>query len=499
MNTDYTRFGRQVGYILAANIAIAILVFILLPILTKGLGADLYGTWSLINVTVGLLVSLASLGLVNAVLRFLTAEKDYNKVNGDFLSVLAVVCISGISLSIVLFLFSDLLAEYIFNNIGSSFYIKLASVLVFFNTVSGLALAFFRLQIRIGLIASLNLASNIFNVGLVVVALLLGYSLTGVIVATIISAGLFLVLELLIILMQTGLYLPRFSNIKSYLRWSLPLTPNFAIMWIIVASDRYIVSYFMGTAATGIYSAAYSLSSQITFILPPIALVLFPSIIKSYDEGRINETRTYLKYSLKYFMMITIPFAFGMTILAKPLLSILTQPAFVVGATIIPFITFGNILFGLDAICVCILFIAHRTHLRFWLLGLAASLNIILNLILIPLFGIVGAAIATCIAYSTLGIMTLLISRRYLKFDLSLSFILKSIFASIIMILCIWLHNPEVLLQVLVSILYGVLIYFSVLFLVRGISKPEIKFFMNLATENIKKVHPSLRGGNKSR
>ncbi len=349
--TEYTKFGRQFGYVISANVAIALLRFIQLPILTKGLGAALYGTWSLINATISLIVPFALLGLGDAIIRFLTAEKDKGRIGEGFLSALATVCISGISLSVLLFLFSDYLASLVFKDTASSFYIKLASVVIFFNSLDGLTLIFFRMQRKIGLYTALNLSRNALQVGLIVTAILMGYKLTGVIAAVIASGALFLVINLSIILRQTGFRLPRFSNIKSYLRWGVPLTLNPAMLWIIQVSNRYIVSYFLGVAAAGIYSAAYAIANYAAFIPSPLGIVLYPTIIKSYEEEKIDETRKYLKYSLKYFMMIAIPSAFGLSILAKPLLSILTGPEFVAGNTVVPFVAFGTVLFGFYQIC----------------------------------------------------------------------------------------------------------------------------------------------------
>lgn len=487
-NTGYSTFGRRVGYVIGGDIAIAVLAFLKIPILTKGLGASLYGTWSLITATISLVAPLAILGLGQAVVRFLAAEKDRDKVSEDFLSVLATISISGIILSLLLFLSSDYLSSLIFKDIGSAFYIKLASVLVLFNALDGITLAFFRMQLRISLFVALNLGRQFIQVGLILAAVLLGYELTGVIIAVIAGGALFLVINLLIILRQTGLRLPRFSNTKSYLRWSLPLTPNPAIWWIVNVSDRYIISYFLGVAAAGIYSAAYGIADFAIFALASLVTVLYPTIIKSYEEGNISETKNYLKYSLKYFMMIAIPSAFGLAILAEPLLTILTRPEFVAGNTVVPFVAFGAVLYGFFQFCSQILYLANRTHLIMGLLGISAVLNIILNIILIPRLGILGAATATLVAYGVLGIATLIISRRYLKFDLSLPFMLKSAITSAIMVLCIWLFHPASLTGVLISILGGILIYFGVLLMIKGLSKSEINFFLNFARENLRKI-----------
>jgi O-antigen/teichoic acid export membrane protein len=487
-NKEYTTFGRQVGYIIGAEIVLLLLGFIQLPILTKWLGTTFYGIWSLIAVTTSLAVPFAILGLNSAMVRFLSAEKDKDKISEDFLSICSVVFILGIVLSILLFLLSDYLATFIFKDINSSFYIKLASILILFNAIDTLTLTFFRMQRKIGMYTALNLSRNVVQIGMITLALMLGYKLTGAIAASIATGLLFCIIELIIILRQIGLRLPQFSNTKSYLKWGIPLTPNFAILWIISVSDRYMVSYFLGVAAAGIYSAAYTMALYASFTMSPLGIVLYPTIIKSYEDGDINKTKIYLKYSLKYFLMIAIPSAFGLSILAKPLLSVLTKPEFVIGSTVIPFVAFGSVLNGFYLICLYVIYLANKTHLTVRLLGISAILNIVLNLALIPLMGIIGAAIATLIAYGVLGILTLMVSRRYLRFDLSLPFIGKSIASSVIMSLCIWLINPQSLKALIISMFLGVIVYFAVLLAIKGFTKNEMAFFANFVKRNLRKT-----------
>ncbi len=485
---EYTIFGRQVGYVIGANVVLLLLGFIRLPILTKGLGANLYGTWSLINVTISLLVPFALIGLGVSIVRFLAAEKDRGKIREDFLSACSVVFILGTAFSILLFFLSDYLASFILGDITLSSYIKLASVLILLNSIDILSFHFFQAFRRIGLYAIITTIQNALQIGLIVLSILLGYKLTGVITAVIVSGILFNLINLFIILRQTGLQLPHFSNLKSYLKWGLPLTPTPAILWIINTSDRYMVSYFIGVTTTGIYHAAYTIGYYASFTLIPLGIVLFPTITKSYDGKNLGETRNYLKYSLKYFMMLAIPSAFGLSILAKPLLHILTTPEFVVGSTVIPFVAFGAVMFGLYQITVFVIQLVNKNELLIGLLGASAALNIILNIILIPRLGIIGAAIATLIAYGVLGMLTLMLTRRYLKFDLSIPFMLKSVSSSVIMTLCIWLISPQSLVSVITSILASVLIYFGVLLLTKGLSKEELAFFTNFLKDNLRKI-----------
>ncbi len=490
---EYSRFSRQIAYIIAANVVGLLFGFIRLPILTKGLGVAMYGTWSLLDVTIALITPFALMGLHMGVVRFLAAEKDDKRVKEEFLSVFSAVFISGVAFSVLLFLLSDFLAVSIFKDISAAIYIKLASAIILLNSIITLNLAFFQAFRRIGLRTTIGLIQGALQVGLMALLILLGYELIGVIVAFLASGMLLASTTLLIILGRRGLQFPRFSHLRKYLRFSIPLTPNMAIMWIINASDRYIISIFMGVAATGIYSAAYAIGGYASFILMPIGIVLYPTIAKLYDEGDISETRNYLNYSLKYFMMIAVPAAFGLSILAKPVLQILTTPEFIPGAIIVPFVASGIVIAAFHPIGEYIILLAKKTRLLVILLSASAVLNIILNIILIPPMGILGAAVATLIAYVVLGISVLLVSRRYLKFDINPAFIFKSIISSAVMALCIWLIAPASIAMVIVSIFAGVLIYFGILLGLKGLSRGEISFFAGLVAGGLKKIRGETR------
>jgi O-antigen/teichoic acid export membrane protein len=488
-NKEYSVFGRQVGIIIASNVFLVVLGIIQVPIITKNLGTSLYGSWSLINTMIVLIVPFTTLSFGTSIIRFLAAEKDQTKIKDDFYSACALVTITGIVLSLLLFLLSGFIGNYFFKDNSLEVYIKLSSILILLNSIFPVFQAFFRRGTQIGIYTFLNLGLNILQCGLIVVFVTLGYKITGVIIAFIISALVMNLVALFIIFKQIGFQRPRFKNIKTYLKWGIPLTPNNAIQWIVSQSDRYVINYFFGLAATGIYSAAYSVGIYASFALYPIGIVLYPVISKKYDEGNFEECAKYLEYSFKYLMMISIPAAVGLSVLSKPLLTILTTPEFIPGSNVVPFITLSGIMFCVFQISIYVIHLVKKTHLTIRLLGSSAILNVVLNILLVPRMGIIGAGLASCLAYGFLGIMTIVVTRKYLKFNLSFRFIVKSLISSGMMALIIWLIRPESLLMVLISIIIGVIIYCGVLVSIKGFTRGEISFFTSFITSRFHNKH----------
>jgi O-antigen/teichoic acid export membrane protein len=477
---EYKGYARDIGLVIVAQVAVALLHFLKLPILTKWLGASLYGSWSLIWVTVVLVTPLAVLSLGMTLTRFLAAEKNKDKIREGFLSVVFTVFGAGVIISAILYLCSSPFASSLLGDSASASLVKLAAPMILTQALSQISIAFFRTFRQMKWYSALLALKAALQLGLMVGFLALGWELEGVIISVLASDVLCIIIALSAALKQTGFSFPRFTELKDYLKYGLPLVPNAAILWVIHSSDRYMVGYFMTAEDVGIYTAAYTLGSIFAFLISAMGMVLFPTISKSYDDGDTAKTRTYLKYSLKYLMMLAIPAAFGVSILAIPLLRLLTTSEFTSGNTVIPFVAAGLVVFSFYQVCLYIVHLVKKTYWTVRLLSIAAALNIGLNLLLIPHMGIVGAAVATLIAYGVLGILTVIVSFRYFSFDLGFSFLWKIVLASTVMAATLWLLNPSGLAGVVIAILLGIIIYSAIIFALKGFNRKELELFKQL-------------------
>jgi O-antigen/teichoic acid export membrane protein len=479
-NKEYIGYAKDVGLVAGAQIATALLRFVQLPLLTKWLGTSLYGTWSMLWITITLVTPLAMLGLLYSTVRFLAAETSRDKIREGFFSVFVVVLASTMFFAVMLVLSSNSFASSLIGDANKSYLVKIASLMIFSQTIRGISVNFFRTFRQMKWYSALMLAKGLVEVGLMAWFLSMDWELTGVIIAVLASDSLCIAIALYSIIKQIGFQLPKFNEIKSYLRYGLPLAPINILSWLLLSCDRYIIGYDMTEKDVGIYAAACGLANVLGLFLDVSALVLFPTIAKSYGDGEIEKTKTYLKYSLKYLMLLYIPATFGLSVLASPLLRIFTTAEFASGSIVIPFMAFGLVFFGLYSICSQILLTVKGSSWIVRLLGISAALNIGLNLLLIPRLGILGAAWSALIAYGVLGILTLIISFRYLKFDLSPVSILKSILAAAVMALVIWLIHPSGVIMVVVSILLGIVVYSVMIMLLKGFNKNELVLFKDL-------------------
>jgi O-antigen/teichoic acid export membrane protein len=258
------------------------------------------------------------------------------------------------------------------------------------------------------------------------------------------------------------------------------LVPITLASFVMQISDRYVIGFYMGAEKVGIYSAAYGIAVIPLVLSTYLVYVLGPTVYKLYDNGEIDKAKTYLLYSWKYYLMLAIPSAFGLSILARPLLLKMTTSKFVPdGIYIIPLVGVGIVFWGMEQIFGISLLVYKRRKIFLIAFICGAGANFILNVIFMRQYGIIVGAITTLIAYIIITIIIGYSARRRFKFDLNLPFIAKCIFASSGMILVIWIFNPINILEIAISIIIGIIVYLGLLLLQKGFGKRELRIIFD--------------------
>ena len=476
----YKKYAKNVSLVTIATIISTLKGFILLPILTKALGAELYGTWALILVTISLIAPLCTLELGYAIIRFLGPEKDKGKISKGFSSIFVVTSFIGILTSLLLFIFSKPLAIAVFGGANAAFYIQISASLIFLAAIDQIMVEYFIAFQQMERYAAFGILQTIGEVILTAYLVLSGFGLFGAIVSLLVVRAFASVIGFLWITSQTKITTPSFSVVKDYLPFSLPILPTAICYWLINLGDRYVIGYFIGANAVGVYSASYGLGGLLVFFYYPLSRVLLPAITHSYEDGKIQEVKTTLKYTLKFFLMFAIPSFFGLSILSKSILTTLTTSEFVGGYMIVPIIALATVLFNCSSINTTVLNLFKETKKVGLIFGASASINVIMNIILVPIIGIIGAAIATLITFMMHLFVVSVISFKRVSYEIDLKFIVKSIISSVIMASVIWKLNPYGVVNILISIGIATGVYFGILILLRGFTKEEYGFLKGI-------------------
>ncbi|MDQ1253478.1 MAG: hypothetical protein QG646_2645 [Euryarchaeota archaeon] len=471
---SYQKFARDVGFIGTVQVLTSLGTFFLLPIITKTLGIYDYGLWAQINITVSLISPLALMGLSMGFVRFLSSETEEKIIKEAVYSILFLVTVSGLLASFLLYFAAEPLATIGFRDPEATYYIRIGSFLILSNVIESISLIYFRVFRQIKRFSYLTLLETFAKLLFILILLKLGYGLFGVIAATLIVQSIVFFIATFTIVAQIGFIIPRFSYIREYLQFSLPLTPIALIRWVTESSDRYLVTYFLGLGSVGVYSAACSIGNLIQLLVSPLQLILLPEISKLFDENKIDQVRIYMSHSLRYFLLITIPAVFGISALAKPLLGVFTTEEFLSGWFVIPIIALSGLMAGIFQIFVNIIFLVKETRSITYINIVAATSNVILNILLIPSYGIGGAAVSTLISYFMMIVLCIHVSMKHFVFDFHFYDIVKSIFSSIVMYLFVSHFIISNIYELFGIAVMGIVVYIFLMFIVGGFSKHEI-------------------------
>jgi len=477
--STHQRFAKDVIVVGAATGLVALSTIFTVPLLTRTLGVTDYGIWAQSYATISIALVIAGLGLSYPIMRLLPAKTDKAAVRDDIYSVLCLSLLSTLVASVTMVIFAGPIARTFFD--GATQVVRLTALIILVYSPTSMCLTYFRSSSLMKTYALYVLMDAYGQVGIVAYSVLSGHGLVSIFISVAALRTLLLALLLISMVRQIGVARPRFLRTKEYLRFALPAMPALLSWWVVSSSDRYVIARYLGLDSVGIYSAAYSIGNIIILIVSVLGLVLTPTLSRLYDEEKMAELSIQISYSLKYFLMLAIPFVVGAAVLARPLLTLFSTPNLASrGNVVLPLIALSILLYGTHVIVAQVLLLTKKTALLGLVWVAAAALNLGLNIAIVPHLGITGSAVSSLIAYAlVLGIVSYH-SYRHVRFPLDWRFLVKSLVASGLMALVVWFMSPETRPQTVAAVIAGVVVYALGLLLLRAIRKDEIDFFRGL-------------------
>lgn len=477
--SDHVMLAKRIGLVGIANLILEINGLVLLPFLTKNLSISDYGIWVQITVTLGLIPAIALMGLPYAMVRFLASLRNKNEIAEVFYALCLPILAASLAVSVILFLLADSISLALFN--GQAALVRILSLIVFLECLNQIPLAYFRAVQQIKRYAAFSTLRVILNIFLVVYFIREGYGLYGAAVGLLITVVAIFVCMALLIGLDVRLTRPKLESIKEYLAFGIPTVPGNLASWIVNSSDRYVLGMLIGTAAVGYYSPGYTLGNLINIFISPVSFMLPAALSRYYDSHNMDEVRTVLRRSAKYFLALAIPSAFGLSILSHSILvELSTQEIADRGYLITPFVAISAIFLGLYAVIGQVMVIEKRTEITGFVWIIAAAVNLGLNLVLIPVMGMLGAALTTLLAFALAFFATFHYTTSNLRDIFDWDFIVRSLTASIIMsviLMALDLHGTA---NIFIGVVLGAGAYFTILVAIHGINRDEIAFLMNI-------------------
>lgn len=410
MKKAYKKLGTNIGLFAISSFGTKILNLVLVPLYTNCLSTAEYGTADLLTTILQLAIPIFTLNIAGAVIRFLL-----DKNSDDTL-------ILGIGLKVT-FLGSALLIVIAFgvNSIGilsiPTSYILFIIISFFFNGLYTILTNFFRGKDKIVDIVIAGFINTFINCGSNIIFLLVMHmGIEGYLWSMILG----IIFPVIYLLFKVNRYkyvcysaFRRNQELeKQMIKYSTPLIINGVSWWINNSLDRLFVTSICGVDANGLLAVAYKIPSILVMFQTIFNQAWTMSVVQEYDradkQGFLSKT-----YSVFSFVLSVVC---GMILLFNiPIAKLLYAKGFYEAWQYSGFLVLSQ-LFSALSICISGVFDAVKDSKTLaWSTMLGAGINTILNTILIPPLGILGAVLATLIAHIIIWIYRMVKANTYIQ------------------------------------------------------------------------------------
>ncbi len=458
----YKKITREfgVGYLLQALLLLS--GFFVFPILTRMLSVKDYGFYSLILISIFLVVGIMNMGLNRFIERDLTGKSEKYKLRS--FSSMNSFYVFIIFLASLLFLIFFKLNTFI-----DSFLLVYLFFSVIFAYYSMLLISYIRSRKEL-------IKSNFFTYLLgdfwYILIIVYAFIFKTFDISTLFllkAVLLFVSISILLIFIDNKRMLFKFNINKQYilkgLKFGLPFLPLLIAQWVITASDRYLIKLFNSNLELGFYSFIYTLVALISISGRQIITTLNIYIVEAYNKKDSENSNFLINASIKYSFMIVIPAIIGLLILGQEIITLIAGTKYLPALFLLPILVTYPIFRMINLNLENILFLKKDSIgiSKIYLFGM--TFNLTLNFLLIPKFSILGAAISTIITYILMSIIFIWKTKSDLLLNWNFLKPFRLIFSVFIMGFSILFITPETMIYKLLTILFAIFIYFSMLFI----------------------------------
>jgi len=412
------RFARDVSYSFISLSISALCHFVLRIFLSRYLGAADLGLYTLAFTVYSIGMLLSAFGVDSAVSKYTAQYRDDLRKRthllscGSFTSVI-IGCLFGL----VIYFGAHPIADMFFDMPELENLLRILAIVFPFIALEKVTMGFLRGLRRMKLYALLNITQNVMVIILTVTLVTYGKDIIGDLWALVLPVIAVSLVSLFLVRgslgkMTAGTYS---ATIRMLFLFGFYVVLANGIGMIHNYTDSLMIGYFLHEADVGIYATAITLSQVLRMPSHAFQMVTGPTIAGYWGKGETRSIENLANRVMKYTAAFIIPVSFLVIFLAGDIITLIFGVEFADAALPLQLLMLGAVFGAIQASIGGILSSTAYVHVVFRLSGIAVVINIILNWILIPQLGIVGAAIATSTTMAFNVLMHLYFTKRLLK------------------------------------------------------------------------------------
>ncbi len=485
------RAVKGAGIVFLFAVIATILGYLLRIVLARNLTPAEYGLFYAGFSMIAFFAIFGDLGTVEALKKFIPdfkVKKKLDKIKSALIYSFSIQFIVSTIGAIIIILLSDFLAVNLFHYPQASLFIKLLGVMLWLRqTTSYLAVVFNAFQNMV-YYASIDLMRT----ALILIIAWLGFQFVkNIYVPTFAYLLTPIILALILLPLLFKKVFPQFFDYKlkldkkltkDLLKFGAPLM-LFSVGGLILGyTDTIMLTYFRTLEEVGLYNVALPTINLLGFFGIALGAVIFPMTSELWAKNQKEKLIQGFSLLYKYSFILILPLSLILFSFPKIIITFLFGGEYVGASSALRILSIGIILLTINKVNFNAIAGIGRPKINSKIVLIAAVFNLFFNFMLIPILGIIGAAITTLIGYIIMTILSLGSLIKLIKIAVPIKGWIKNLFAALIFIVVIYYLKSylalNVYIEAIVVVLVSSAIYIGLLFLLRIIDLEEVKFII---------------------
>ncbi|MAE43271.1 hypothetical protein CMO93_05850 [Candidatus Woesearchaeota archaeon] len=486
---SYTKSAvKGATVVLIISLVAAFLGYIVRFMLARNLTVEEFGLFYAVFAFLGLIGIFKSLGFDKALVKFIPEfihkkEKDFIKSSIIYVTIIQLITNSIIIIAV--YLFSDFLASHFFNNPQAGIVLRLMAIAFFIDSfVFVLKFAFQGFK-KMAYFSGLDLIRMLLIVAIIFIGLKLNYGLLSPIVAYIVVPFILMIIFGWILIKNV---FPEFFAskfivdkilLKKIAHYSIFILATTVGVVILGYTDIIMLTYFSGLTSVALYSVALPTAKVLLYFPRAINSILFPLTSELWAKKKEKILVEGMRALYKYSFIIMIPLVFMMFSFADLIINVFFGKDYILATNTMKILSIGMIFATVNGICSEFFSGIGKPQIYSKIVYYAAIFNVIANLILIPILGIIGAAITTSLSYFIMMLMSLINIRKFIAVTFPIKVWIKTSMVGLLFVLIISTLKKIIMFNVWVEVLIVLAIsgifYIILLFLSKVLTIDEVK------------------------
>jgi O-antigen/teichoic acid export membrane protein len=480
---SYTKkivFG--VGIIFVCMVLANALGYLQRLVLARALTPAEYGLIYAVFAIFGFLSFMQGLGLNDALVKTLPGLKR-SQAKSAFLTVVYTQLIATGAILVAALLFSGYLGQHYFKEAIAAPLIMIYAISVFLSPIELTLIAFFQGMGRTEWYGYMNLARAFALFAFTCLLLWLGFGIFAPVISYVLMYVIIPLIQLPFLLRimpdfrkQPARYDPKL--LRRLFVLGLPIVLAATIGVFLTYIDTFFLTIYRTLEEVGLYNVALPTAGLMWFFSNIIYAVMLPVSSEMNARKQLDLLRDGIGQAYLYLLAVLAPFAAILLLFPDLILNALFGAQYIPAATAMQLLVIGGLFYTFANLNMSIIIGLGKPNLMLWGLGAAAAVNVVLDILLIPRYGIEGTAFATLIAFIILFAVNAYVLRSLVRFRLAASRMIRTLLATAVFSIAILeLRNIDLPLlpKTALALVIGGTLYLGLLFLLRVLRRDELE------------------------